>query len=157
MMKYALIVMLIAPLSVSASSAEKWIMVGNSIPVLPNSDKNIPVNLMIGNSSTGSVAILDLRGKDTPGTVCFNDGESRGIQPIGPFSINGKMVKMNGFCINHQGVIAPTTQAGKDYLNGLVWSGKPISIDIGDGVKLTYPESDIQGLKKQIKDVNDAM
>ncbi|MFC0225702.1 hypothetical protein [Serratia aquatilis] len=150
-MKYVLIALLIAPLTVTASNLEKWTMIDNSIPVLRNSDPNTPVEIMLGNENREVVAIIDKRGPGIPETICYNDGEARGVHPIGFYVINDKKVKMLGYCVSGDGIIIPETKEGKDYIHGLVWSGVPVTIDMLNGTKLSYPASDIEDLKSKIK------
>lgn len=103
-----------------------WITMSPSVYALPPEEKN-SVYLMATWSTLTNDAMVNL--------FRFNEnlcGEAKNgeLGLVGPYKVNGTLVKFDGVCMNGRQMDSPASQKGKQFLLDLTSSGKPITIEL---------------------------
>lgn len=141
-----------------AGTLAQWQFPNNSTPFLaPEEGQELPIELAVVNTETWLVSLLDHRQPGVLGATCY-EGQVPGLVTEGaPLKINDKFVKFKYVCKGTVGVMQPSSEQGKKYLNELALSGKKIIIILGNNQKLTFPESDVGLMKAKASEVKAAM
>lgn len=141
-----------------AGTLAQWQFPNNSTPVLaPVEGQDLPIELAVVNTETWLVSLLDLRKPGVRGATCYEGQVPDQITDGAPLKINDKFVKFKYVCMGTVGVMQPSSEKGKKYLNELALSGKEIIIYLGDNQKLTFPESDVGLMKAKALEAKTAM
>ncbi|WP_331842597.1 hypothetical protein [Pantoea agglomerans] len=136
----------------------QWQFPNNATPVLISKEgRELPIELAIVNSDTWLVSLLDLRKPGVSGSTCYDGQQSDKIEEGAPLKINGKFVKFKYVCMGKVGVMQPSTDQGKAYLNKLALSGKEIQIIFSESQTLNFPASDVEAMKRKVAEAKNAM
>lgn len=138
---------------VAAAQSEPWKPLANTLYILaPAEGAKIYLGASI-DTRTRDVAINIF---DMGGETC-KTGEDSPVELATPISIDGKFVKFQSACINGMHISQPLTEVGKHFLNSEVASGRPVTIDTGDGPPLHYPGTSLTAVRAKLIASRDAM
>lgn len=136
----------------------KWVFWSNSGPVLyPMERDKFPIVLAVVNTKTWLISLIDMRKPGVPGATCFDGEATQGIDDVAPLKINGKYVKFKAVCLGQVGILQPSTESGKKYLNEATLSGGKVVVGLSDNDILTFPDSDVKDMKRRVSEINAAM
>jgi len=84
-------------------------------------------------------------------------GQDMPVGEIPPFNVNGQLVRFNQGCINGVLIAQPATQAGRQFLNHEVESGRPVVVDAGYRKPLHFPGTQLGPVRKRLFAARSAM
>jgi hypothetical protein len=126
-----------------------------SVFALPPAEKN-SVYLMATWSTLTNDAMVNI--------FRFNEnlcGKSKSgeLGLVGPYKVNGILVKFDGVCMNGRQVDSPASQKGKKFLLDLTSSGKPITIELEYSTTLHFSPSasDFKEVRSKLRAAESAM
>lgn len=141
--------------SLAFSDTGKWITMSASVYALPPAEDKSAYLLATWSTLTKDAMVNLFRFDEN---LC---GEVKNgvLGLVGPYKVNGTLVKFDGACMNGRQMDSPASQKGKQFLLDLASGDKPITIELESKTILhfTPTASSFKDVQSQLRSAEGAM
>lgn len=149
-MKIVLIFAVLCAASMVAN-AHNWLEYSpGGFHILPSSE-----NRKIGATAAMKEGKLTITLLDLSGRYCKKDADSK-FESVGPFRVNGTMVRFESTCVAGWRILRPETEKGKEYFANEITT-KPTVVTMTFDQKLSFNSENFESTKKAMIDAESAM
>jgi hypothetical protein len=138
---------------IAAAQPPQWVPLANTLYILAPAEGS---KTFLGASIDTRTQDVAINIFDTSHDVC-KMGDDMPVADATPINIDGRFVKFKSACINGMYIRQPATAAGKQFLNAEVASGRPVTLDSGEGSALHYPGTSLKEVRAKLIGARDAM
>lgn len=146
---------LLAASSLAFSDNGKWITMSASVYALPPAEDKSAYLLATWSTLTKDAMVNLFRFDEN---LCgeVKNGE---LGLVGPYKVNGTLIKFDGVCMNGRQMDSPASQKGKQFLLDLTSGDKPITIELESNTVLhfTPTSSSFKEIQDKLRSAESAM